>query len=470
MGRTRAALFALVWLSCVWFGSWALNPNNSTRLFAAMSLVEQHDATIDEYAALTIDEAHFGGHVYLDKAPGMTLLALPAVAIADRLPPPRPPIPADVWNPPFAAYMTVRLRLAVALVSAVVTALAAVALHDLAWRTTASPSGALFAAIGYALATPIWGWSTTLFGHAPVAGLFVIAAWALWRAGEGRAARFAAIAGAALGIAALIELQAVLAGVIIALWGAWRLRRTRSAIGVAALAGAFALLLPLGLYNIVAYGTPFRLGYQGVVGFSGMHQGLFGLTSPRPAVLAEILVGLRRGLPWVAPIVLFAPFGLWRLGTSHRKSQRGLGVMAAAAAVVVLLVNSAYVYWDGGHSTGPRHAMPAIGLLAIGLAPFWAGLRHRRERIAAAALLALSMAINLAIAAADITAPDRYRFPLWDPILKTDWATGTLRTLPSDFLGWSPIAGVACYLVLAFPLTAWLLASVRGSATSVAAA
>ena len=245
-----------------------------------------------------------------------------------------------------------------------------------------------------------------------------------------------------------------------------RLRRSRGAIGVAALAGALALLLPLGLYNLVAYGTPFRLGYQGVVGFSGMHQGLFGLTSPRPAVLAEILVGLRRGLLWVAPVVLLAPFGLWRLG----KSQRGLGVMAAAAAVVVLLVNSAYVYWDGGHSTGPRHAVPAIGLLAIGLAPFWAGLRHRWERIAAAALLALSMAINLAIAAADVTAPDSYRFPLWDPILKTDWATGTLRTLPSDLLGWSPIAGVACYLALAFPLAAWLLASVRGSATSVAAA
>ena len=28
-----AALFALVWLSCVWFGSWPFNPNNATRLF-----------------------------------------------------------------------------------------------------------------------------------------------------------------------------------------------------------------------------------------------------------------------------------------------------------------------------------------------------------------------------------------------------------------------------------------------------
>ncbi len=39
-------LFALVWLSIVWFGSFEYNPNNATRLFAAISLVENHDATI----------------------------------------------------------------------------------------------------------------------------------------------------------------------------------------------------------------------------------------------------------------------------------------------------------------------------------------------------------------------------------------------------------------------------------------
>ena len=60
----------LVWSSCAWFGSWEGNPNNATRLFAAISLVEDGDATIDEFSGLTIDKATFGGHVYLDKAPG----------------------------------------------------------------------------------------------------------------------------------------------------------------------------------------------------------------------------------------------------------------------------------------------------------------------------------------------------------------------------------------------------------------
>ncbi|WP_294047284.1 hypothetical protein [Sphingomonas sp.] len=453
----RLALFALVWLSCTWFGSWAFNPNNATRLFAAMALVERHQATIDDYARLTIDQARFDGHVYLDKAPGMTLLALPAVAIADRLLPPRPPIPDTVYDAPFEAYLTVRLRLAVAMVSAVIAALAAVALYDLAWRTTSSASGALFASIGFALGTPVWGWSTTLFGHAPVAGLFVIATWALWRAGEERPARFAALGGAALGLAALIELQAVLAGAVIALWGVWRLRRGPRAIGAMVLAGGATLLIPLASYNLVAFGTPFRLGYQGVTGFPGMHEGLFGLTAPKPVVIAKILVGLRRGLVWVAPILLLAVPGL----CLFPRRMRGLGVMAAATAIVVLLVNAAYVYWDGGHSTGPRHAVPAIGMLAIGLAPLWARLRQHWARAAAVALLGVSVAINLAIAAANVTTPDTYRFPLWDPILTVDWPNGALRTLPSDFLGWSPVAGVALYLALALPLGILLLANER---------
>jgi hypothetical protein len=449
----RLLLVALVWLSCIWFGSWELNPNNTIRLMSAIALAERGEARVDDLQALTIDKAEFDGHFYLDKAPGMTLLAIPAVTLADRIGPPRPSVvPAEPSDGRFGPYFLTRLRLSVALVSAVLAALGALALYDLTLRLTASEGAALFASIAFALGTPVWGWSTTLFGHAPVASLYVIAVWALWRGGI----RYAAIAGVALGLAVLIEFQAVLAGSVIALWGAYRLRSPRP-IAAAAGAGAAMLLIPFIAYNLIAFGTPFRLGYQGVTGFAGMNQGLFGLTSPSLLVLAQLLVGLRRGLLWVAPVLALAPIGLWWLA----KREHGLAAMLAATALVVLLVNSSYFYWDGGHSTGPRHSVPAIGLLAIGLGPFWAGLRRRWERITAVALLVVSVAINLAIAAANITTPDTYALPLWDPILKTDWPNGVLRTLPSQFLGWTAFEGVALYLILALPLVAMLLAPER---------
>ncbi|MGN6817084.1 MAG: hypothetical protein ACTHJR_00255 [Sphingomonas sp.] len=457
MTRTRLLLFVLVWLSCAWFGSWALNPNNATRMYAGMALVEHGDARIDAYQALTIDKAEFGGHVYMDKAPGMTLLALPAMALADHLGPPLEYLPPTIYDAGFEHYMTVRLRLAVAMVSAIIAALATLALHDLGYRLTGNASAALVASLGFALGTPVWGWSTTLFGHAPVAGLFVVAIWALWRAGERHARRFAAIGGAALGLAVLIEFEAAAAGSAIAIWGAIRLwRADRRAVPTAALAGLATLLVPFVAYNMIAFGTPFRLGYSGVVGFAGMKEGLFGLTAPKPMVLLKILLGLRRGLVWVAPVLIPAAIGLWPLAKAHR----GLAAMLIVAALAVLLINSAYVYWDGGHSTGPRHSIPAIGLIAIGLAPFWASLKHGWERAITGGLLLVSIAINLMIAAATITAPDTYRFPLADPIL-TDWRTGQLRTLPSDFLAWSPTAGVAAYVVLAAALAGLLLAQHR---------
>jgi hypothetical protein len=162
-------LFLLVWLSCAWFGSSEYNPNNTTRLFAAISLAQQGDATIDEFQALTIDKAQFGGHYYMDKTPGMTLMALPAMWVADRLAgnsAARPPV--TFADPRYEPFMKLRLRLAVATTAAVLIAFAAVLLFDLATGITGSPKAGLVAALGYAMATPAWGWSTTMFGHAPV--------------------------------------------------------------------------------------------------------------------------------------------------------------------------------------------------------------------------------------------------------------------------------------------------------------
>ena len=120
--KVALGLFALVWLSIIWFGSWQFNPNNSTRLFAAISLVEQHKATIDEFKSLTIDKAEFGNHVYLDKAPGMTVMAMPAVAVANALTgTTSASYPRRINNDGFSGFMQLRLRLAVAMSVAVTT-------------------------------------------------------------------------------------------------------------------------------------------------------------------------------------------------------------------------------------------------------------------------------------------------------------------------------------------------------------
>ncbi|KQU61928.1 hypothetical protein ASG67_01845 [Sphingomonas sp. Leaf339] len=465
MTRTRTTpilLFLLVWLSAAWFGSWEFNPNNATRLFAAISLVEDGDAVIDEFAPMTIDKAEFDGHVYLDKAPGMTLMALPAVAVATWATGERSAgIDKTMIDPRMGPFLRLRLRLAAASGPALLTAIAAVLLYDLALGLTGSAAAALFAALGYALGTPIWGWSTTITGHAPVAALYVIAVWAFHRAATSGRSGLMLLGGLALGGAVVVEYQAVLAGSAIAIWASWSIRThpNRARLLALAIAGGVVGLLPLLAYNLIAFGTPFRIAYAGVKGFEGMHQGLFGLTVPKVPVLFEVLFGDRRGLFWVAPVLLLAPLGLAALADVRRT--RAIGLVAMAVVTIALLVNAAYVYWDGGNATGPRHAMPLAGLLSLGLATFWSELKHGWQRWAAATLLGVSMAINLIVAAAEIFAPPEYRFPLWSAVFDLRFRRGDIRTWPSEWLGWTTWHGFELYLTCALPLLALLVWRIR---------
>jgi hypothetical protein len=461
-----AALFALVWLSCIWFGSWPLNPNNATRLFAAIAIAETGRAEIDGFADLTIDKAKFGDHFYTDKAPGMTLMAVPFVALTNAITGERSDQMQRVaYGMRFDPFMTLRLRVAVTFTAALLTALAAVALLDLGAGVTGSRSAGLVATLAYALGSPVWGWSTTLFGHAPVAALLVIGCWAVWRGTlpeTARRGRFALVAGLALGWALVIEYSALLTAIPIGAWALWRTRdwATRDRLrlyGIAAAAGVAALVPMIG-YNLLAFGTPFRLGYSGVVGFEGMKQGLFGLTYPKLDVLAEIVFGARRGMLWVAPAMILAPFGLYAL--IRTPATRDVGILAAAVAVTAFLYNAAYVYWDGGNSTGPRHAVPALGFLALGIGALWAG-GDRWERGIAGLLLGASMAINLMIASTEIMAPAQFD----DPLREYNWMQlflpGVLRTLPNEFWGWTPWGGFRLYLLLAAALAILLVLAWR---------
>ncbi|GGA53945.1 glycosyltransferase family 39 protein [Sphingomonas psychrolutea] len=461
-------LFALVWLSCVWFGSFELNPNNATRLFGALSLVERGEATIDRYQTLTIDKAQFtrksGVHYYMDKAPGVTLMAAPVVWATnwitggnsyDQV--------IDITNPKLADFLRLRLGLAVAFGAALLTAFAAVLLLDLGTGITGSPAAGLFAALGYALGSIVWGWSTTLFGHAPVAALLLMATWAIWRGTSGDREigrwRYPLMAGAALGWAVAIEFPSALGGIAIGLWALWRSREAawpmRRRLYLIAVGTALVAVLPLAAYNQFAFGTPFMTGYQGVVGFGGMNEGLFGLTYPKPAVLWEILFGTRRGMLWVAPVLVLGALGVSRM--IRAPATRDLGVLALSVILIVLAVNASYAYWDGGASVGPRHSVPAIPFLALGLAPFWASLRGMGAKVAAAALLGASMLLNLVVAATDIFAPETMITPVWTRNFVGLFAHAKLNTVPNLYWGWQPWWGFALYLDIALPLLGLML-------------
>ena len=76
----RSALIALVvFISYAYFyqaGGW----NQNSRFDLLRAILDQHTLRIDAYHSNTKDKALFQGHYYSDKAPGVVLLAIPAVA------------------------------------------------------------------------------------------------------------------------------------------------------------------------------------------------------------------------------------------------------------------------------------------------------------------------------------------------------------------------------------------------------
>jgi len=440
-----------------------MNTNNAVRLYATLAIVERGEATIDQFDSATTDKAQFGRHIYLDKAPGMSLMVIPAVAALNALSPARSSDYAIFTSAsPFARFIRARTRLAVATGPALLTAIAAMLLFDLALMLTASAPAALAAAIGYGLGTPAWAWSTSLLGHAPVAALFVIALWAGVRATRGAGTRRwpAFLIGLSLGWAVVIEYPSALAGTAIALWATWRAwhRADRmTVIGLAALGGVVGLL-PLAAYNLFAFGDPFQLGYEGVVGFDGMNHGLFGIGVPDPAVLWNITLGHKRGLLWFAPALLLGLWGVFLL--IRARATRDIGVVVAAVVAITLLVNAGYFYWDGGNSTGPRHSIPLVGLLALGIAPAWVARGRGVGRYLPAEVILLSIAINACMAATDIYGSPIVSFQLRDVVL-VPFVNGHLRTFASDWMKWSPGAGFILWETLALPALCWLALAAR---------
>src|SRR5436309_10200166 len=74
--KTACFLGAVSFLSFLYFyegGGW----NQNSRFDLLRAIVERPTLQIDAYADNTQDKAHFRGHYYSDKAPGLVFLAVP---------------------------------------------------------------------------------------------------------------------------------------------------------------------------------------------------------------------------------------------------------------------------------------------------------------------------------------------------------------------------------------------------------
>lgn len=383
--RRSVTLFCIAFLAYgLMFTAGIYNYNATSRIGLSVSIVDRGSLYIDDFAALTRDRAKLGDHFASDKAPGMSFLALPAVAVAVRIvrrldPDTRWVRPADQAGAGYVISPSLRwvLWLATLTTSSLYTALAVVALFRIALLLNVTVQGALFGAIVYGFATPTWGWATTFYSHATCGAFLVFGLWVVILASTpGRQwskARTVALglgAGLLLGCAIVIEYTAALAALLIAAYAVWRSRRftpdrTLLAVG-GAVAGALIAGIPLLLYNNAVFGSPFSLSYSHAE-WDGMQTGLWSIQWPNPLIAIKILLS-DRGLLWLSPILVLTPMGWWSMETV---GERALMILCLAIFLSFLIINSGAIGWEGGASTGPRYITPSLPFLALPFAWLW---------------------------------------------------------------------------------------------------
>ena len=404
-----------------------------TRLGLTLSILEDRQLTIDKFEKYTKDKSPLNGHYYPDKPPGLSLLALPSVALA------RAAVAVSGHDPasmaPAGPTPAFRLYAYVATLGTVgvLTALAAVMLLRVALALGVGLEAALFGALAFGLGTPAFGWATAFFGHAAAGALLFLAfgvALLTARSPMEMApfARRLALVGALLGLAVSVEIIAAVAGSAVGLYAlalaARRGGRRGALTGAAALAlGGLIGLAPLLIYDTLAFGAPLATGYAAVVGFPGMNVGFFGISLPDPAVVGALLFGSYRGLLPLAPVLILAPFGLWLMVRAGLRSE---AAVLLAVALGYLAINGGYYYWDGGAATGPRYLVPTLPFAGLALAFVWPAAG--RLRPVCLALLLISVLHSLICASVDMFAIRPIASPLVDYLIPAFFA-GHIRAL-----------------------------------------
>lgn len=438
----RRGLFLLLFLSYAYFyqaGGW----NQNSRFALVRAITNDWTLSIDPYQGNTGDKALFEGHYYSDKAPGLALAAIPIVE------PSRLIYQAFGGDPETFSGLALLSWLATVFTVGLFSAWAGVVLFDLAREWGFDAGAALFSALAYGLATPMWFLATIFIGHALSAACLVFAFAAAYRVSaeqerapsrplpwsahpDKRDRGHGLIVGLGAGWATVSEFPAAVPAVMIALWvlsSALRLAMPRAKQIVGSMAvGATLCASVLMLYQYLCFGSPFHIAYSSEQGdFGGMHEGIFGITRPTAFALSQILLSEYRGLLPLSPLMPLTPFGLWLLGR-RGGPVRQASVVAAAIALFYVLFNASYYYWEGGWSLGPRHLAPALPFLCLGLSPMWQSA-SRAFRVALAGVAVLSMAISLVAVSTMVQPPANIARPfrelIWPAFRDGDLALNT---------------------------------------------
>jgi len=365
-------------LLCQVFFLWPVDLGVSLRSLAlGVSIVERGSFALDPEIRLG-DKVEAQGRVFALTAPGQGLCLAPGLAALRLLG------IEDLYG------VTARIFAAL-LIGALCNALAAAAIYRLVADCKSAPVDAagMLCAASLCLASFALPLSTAAYDQPPTLCLFAFALVLLLKRPE-QDRRAAFLAGLCAGLAVLFNYLSVFPALALFVY-VLKLKEQKLAfvLGAGLMAGVLAY------YNWSCFGAPWRTAY----GFLSAKQmggaftrGVMGFQLPTLESLTMLLFSTERGLLFHAPILLLAPYGLWRAWQAERLPRPQVVLLLSCASLVFLANAARLSDLNGGPSAGPRYLLT----LLVFTAPFVAiAVREVRPWIVLCAIvpgLALALA------------------------------------------------------------------------------
>jgi hypothetical protein len=276
------------------------------------------------------------------------------------------------------------------------------------------------ALVAYALGSPALVYGLLFTSHqlaAVCAGGAFAAAVTLARNHPQRPRLMATGMGFLAAMAVLVEYQAAIATALVILYAVARARpRGRNALFMTI--GALPPLTALGLYHAVAFGAPWRTGFNTAVD-PVLKEAYMGIVGPSWQSFSTILFRPSSGMLWLLPWILVALVGALAIARDPAARTRvGAETLLCAAifvAYVVFLTCLDPTLVRGGWSMGPRFmtvTLPFLGWLAA--AGFAVTERRLWSRVLALGSVVVALAINVVTATTYPYWPDELKNPLYE--------------------------------------------------------
>jgi hypothetical protein len=410
--RTQRIGFAFFWLivlSYAFFVASDANWNTESHLYPAFSAVDYHTLRIDAFQQRLGDKSLWQGHYYSDKAPGLSLLAIPVYAALRLVMPSQRGQHYEVY--PEQKYAipraTVYIRYALTYVLIILPSALFAVLFWLFLSRFVSSGWALALSAVYALGTIAYPFSVRFYSHQLTAVLLFSAFMLIYlrvrcRPANPGALTASAIAGLLCGYSVISEYPtAVIVALLLIYLAVIARNRVRFAAAfLAGLAPAAALGI---LYDLIAFGRPLATGYMythsalyqnhvrsGALGITGLAG--YGLQWPTLDNFWQITFGAYRGIFVVSPVLLLLAAAVPRMW--RRRDLRVELWICLAVVVAYLLMDASHGAivngWSGGTGVASRHIVPALPFMCYVLV---FGLADPRFRMAFVALGAVSVAM-----------------------------------------------------------------------------